>query len=306
MTITKGTDENVTLVAGEADIEGNIKENAIISAGHLQLDSAIGRNAVVLAGQADLKRHSDINRNTVIIAGNTTLSGHYRKNVMVIAGNVTIAGEIDGNANIIGKLNYISPNAVDVSKGANIRGKIHPWKMRKDQQKSQFQQGGYSSYLMNFTFEAGLFLLGTIIVLFMPALSRNIIGRLMKKPGYSLLTGIVTLLIVPVIGYVSLFIYIGLPLFVVLTALYIALLVLAYIFTALEAGALLLKLIYKPVAEQYRGWLVLALALGLTLLYLVSLIPYIGFWILFIAFLLGLGSLTLYSFKCCLGEKQAT
>ena len=135
----------------------------------------------------------------------------------------------------------------------------------------------------------GLFLLGLILVLALPGRARRVVSSIRIWPGESLAYGLIVFLIVPPLALMVLILGAlvgGWWIALVLLAAYAVLLSFSFPAAGLGLGALALRR-----WGSTRKSLVGALALGLFLLMLVGLLPFLGPAIAFIAVILGLGAL---------------
>ena len=133
----------------------------------------------------------------------------------------------------------------------------------------------------------GLLLLGLFIVLIFPHFSRRAGEAFVRAPLMSLGLGVLVLIFVPILA----------ALIFVLGALvggwWLGLVVLAFYFTAIAVsipvaalglGGSILRITQRPVH------LVIALIVGLIVLLLVALVPFLGAVVIFLAVLFGLGA----------------
>ena len=122
-----------------------------------------------------------------------------------------------------------------------------------------------------------------------PELSRSTVRALSSAPWQSLGLGVVLLIAVPLLALILLIVGLfvgGWWLALVVLALYTIVLVLGYVVVGLRLGHWVLASIGRPQAH-----LILALLVGLILLTLLGLVPFIGFVVAFLAALFGMGAL---------------
>jgi len=101
---------------------------------------------------------------------------------------------------------------------------------------------------------------------------------------------------VPFVALVLLITIIGIPVALLLMSLYLLVLFLGWITAALFVAQRGLAAL-RPERPVTRGWQLLALLLGLAVLWVLRQIPFVGGWIGFIALLAGIGALTWRAFN---------
>jgi hypothetical protein len=188
-----------------------------------------------------------------------------------------------------GDLAYTSQQAPQIASGATVRG----------QTEGQIADGRQPeatplSVALNMLFGwlralIPLLVLGFLLVLFFPAFSRGIVAALRDSPWVSLGLGVLLLIGVPILAVAvfagGLFIG-GWWLAPIMLAAYLVALALSVVAAGLAVGHLILRV--RP--GVHLGWTML---LGLAILTLVGLVPFVGPLVIFLAALFGLGALTL-------------
>ncbi|MFC2048582.1 hypothetical protein ACFLSK_04055, partial [Chloroflexota bacterium] len=127
-----------------------------------------------------------------------------------------------------------------------------------------------------------------IIVLLAPRRMKAITESIRTRPWPSLGWGAVILFATPIAALIVCVTVIGLPLGLITLALYAIAIYLTQLFVGLLIGQLIIGA-FRGV--ETKAALVGALALGLAILSLLKLIPYVGFFIGLAAILFGLGAI---------------
>jgi hypothetical protein len=111
-----------------------------------------------------------------------------------------------------------------------------------------------------------------------------------------MLAGFVLLVTVPAAALLLVVSVLGLPVGVVLVALYLVALLLGLLTTAYALGELESRLMKRPpvVARSQRATVLVA---GVLTLAVLRSVPFVGAWTLFLAVLFGLGSLALWTYR---------
>jgi hypothetical protein len=145
-------------------------------------------------------------------------------------------------------------------------------------------------------FAIHLFLAGLLVLVYLPRAQASVVDTLRRQPGKSLLTGLALLFTVPVAAVLLIVSVLGLPVGLVLGALYAIGLFAGVLATAFFVGDMEARLIgTRPIAT--RGQHALLLLVGvLTLAVLRSLV---GGLVVFLSVLFGLGALALWLYQAC-------
>jgi hypothetical protein len=110
--------------------------------------------------------------------------------------------------------------------------------------------------------------------------------------AWSLLLGFIALVCIPVAALILMFTLIGVPLALLLIALYLALLLVGYVSTGIGLGAWALARIRSERTEA-TWWRIGFAVLGVLAISLLGRLPYVGGLVVFAGLLIGLGALLL-------------
>ena len=238
--------------------------------------------------------------------GTFVLSGNVKGNADIRGATVEISGTVGGKA-------VLSADQLNVGPGARITGDLRYWtragemdfkgvaagKVQFDQtlqfEKGKFSKGGHAAKA-TVAFFSGLVLFSilsaALVILLLMLLTRTFFqasAEYMKRlPWYSLLIGFLYFLTVPALAVIAACTIIGLPVTLVLAAVFAMSILLAKPLTALVFAHWL----------QLRGnrhwaqWKLFSVALGLyVVLKALILIPLIGWLLIFCAVCLAFGAL---------------
>ena len=215
------------------------------------------------------------------IAGDTVvIDGHIGGDLMVRARSVTIGktAVIDGN------VTFQSFNQPVIVQGAVIRGRKtstlpHP-------QVSRFEAAQALFGLVLFSIAAG-FMAGLILLISRRAFVERAVNRLRNRPGHSFGLGVLIFILVPVIAVILMVTIIGIP-----TALLILLALPLLWLTATVIAAFTMGDFLVNRVPRQRGFFgeIWQLIVGLVVLSIIGIIPYIGFLTWLAALLVGLGA----------------
>jgi cytoskeletal protein CcmA (bactofilin family) len=270
---------DLRVLASSAVLGGEARQNLLAYAPGLQLTS----NAVV-RGQAALFGTTVICEGQVegdawIVANSVTLGGRWAGNVRVQAVDIRV---VPGTT-IAGDLVYTSPKTLVYDSSVAIAGTV---KQTKNLLPETSLQTNF--FIHGYLFVAAL-LVGMPFVGFFPGLAGGAVRKLRTSPWRVLAAGAGTVLLGPFLIAFAFMTLVGLPLALLLGALYVALAYLSHVVIALWLGHRLLR---AP-GPQTMARVLSALATGLFLLYFVTALPGLAAFVVLPVIVLGTGALML-------------
>ena len=134
--------------------------------------------------------------------------------------------------------------------------------------------------------------IAAILVGVLPVTTQRVSEGLRTRFGWSLLWGFIALVCLPVAALILLISIVGIPLALLVVLLYLALLLVGYVGSAIGLGQWVLER-FKPEAAQRSGWRIGAAVLAVLLLALLGSVPFIGGFVALVAVLAGIGAITL-------------
>lgn len=256
----------VTLARG-----ANIGRNVFVAAASVTVESNLVGDLAATADTVEIK--------DVTIAGNVNLSAANIK----FTGNVKIAGALtyneDANVSGLEKTTY---------------GSLEVYEVVKADPAALFIAAVYGKIFSI----ASLFLVMALLCAIYPKLHQKIGAEAsVNRFGIDLAFGFGTLLIVPVIAVLTFFTFVVAPIGILALAVYFIMIYLSQGFAGVWLGHLIME---KGFKSQKSNVFVEAL-IGITILGLVSLIPYLGQIVGFLSLLLGLGLIL-----CCIKPTKAS
>lgn len=298
---------DVAAAGGTVDVLGNVDGDVRLAGGSVVVGSRVGGDVAVATGSLSILREATVGGDVLAVAGNTTVDGAVNGSVRIRGGRVYINGPVQGsvdvttsdvvtlgrNATIDGDIVYRSPQAIRVDRGAVVRGRTVrenlPESFRDD-----WQQGARNFFatvsLIQLLAWLGAALAGVFLL---PEVSRSLTEGAASHPWRALLVGLVFFMLVPVIVFLLFITLVGFLLGVLLLLFYFLFLIIAWIYSGVLLGAWIFRVYSKEKVWRVDWKSTLA---GVLLLYIVSLIPVLGWLAMFGLFLLVLGELAEGSF----------
>ncbi|MEX0622243.1 MAG: polymer-forming cytoskeletal protein [Candidatus Woykebacteria bacterium] len=285
---------------GTLTVSGDVSQDLRAGGGQVTISGDIGRNVTVGGGNVEFTSDASVRGSVLAGAGNLTLAAPIGSNVKIGAGNLTISSKVDGDveagvgmlrltsrARVDGDLTYWSDQNASVDGNALVSGEITK-KSAQGISKPSLQGvlGGFAAFNI-FTTIIGFvstFILGLLLIKFLPKFSSDTVNTLSKKPLASLGVGFLALLVTPIAFLILLVTVVGIPIAFILIALYLISLYLARLFVMFWVGKAIST---RTGRAPHEVW---AFIVGLIIYYIVTLIPVVGGITTFLVILFGLGA----------------
>ena len=281
---------NLRLIGNTINFNGQVERNGIIigATSITSASSTIGWDLLILGNIFEL--NGKVGRDLYGGAGKVNLAGQIGKNINLDLGrqnNIDKPLTIAGTAEINGQLKYKSDKEAVIDNGAVITGEtIHNYPTAVTKKSNLANLGWWWGKLISL-FSA--LVIGLVLISFWREQIIKITDLIKVKINVSLGWGILALLLTPIIAIILLITIIGIPLALILMALWLIAMYVSKILVGILIGrTLLLK--YWP---KQKDSLILAMIVGIVITYLVFAIPFIGWIATLMAALFGLGGIML-------------
>ena len=281
-TIASGTFEDQTRLAGRTiQVSGTLNGSLMAAGTTVKIDpsATIAKNMLCLG--EDVISEGTIGGNVRIIAQKATLGGKVSGNVSITAQDLVLlpGTVIDGN------LDYAAPKELVLSPSVTLNGRLKRTPIPSTPVINPNLGGHFGSAL-------AALLTGLIFSAVFPRYTAHSIQLLRASRGACMLTGFISLLMIPVGAFLLMFTLVGLPLSILLILFYIILLYLSKIVVGFWIGMMLLR--RKEFIKKGRFG---ALALGLLILYALTAFTALSLTVNLLVSIFGLGALLLALFK---------
>lgn len=284
------------LFGNSVDISGDIKGSLRAFAEEMIVSGDVENNAEVAGTEVTFARDSSIGKDVHAFGQKISINGNVGRDVNIYANTAEINGTVDGNVRVTGNEISIGPDAVikgrliytsdkepDVSPTAQIVKGTESVAKNVDKNTMLY------TVLIGVVSFLALFLVGFISIAIMPRTTKRIAESIGATPmisfaiGISAFIGTMFLLVFLAITFV------GLPLALIIFALYLILIYMGTIYAGVALGMLIFKLTGNNEVSTY-----LYLLTGLLALTLLGMIPFAGPFIKFAAMLSGFGGFLYY------------
>ena len=285
---------------GVVTISGKISQDVRAAGGQITISGDVGRNVTIGGGTVEFTSDAKIKGSVLAGVGNLSIAAPIGSNVKVGTGNLTISSRVKGDveagvgvlrltskAKVDGDLTYWSEEDASIDENAVVGGEVTkktPPAAAKDRAGAVFGAfAGFNLFLKIVSFISTL-IIGLLLIKLFPRYSRETVLTLRGRPWASLGIGVVALILTPIITVLLLITLVGIPLGLILGAIYAISLYLARIFVIFWAGSWILE---RTRGKVHEGW---ALFIGLIVYLIITSIPIIGAFVVFFAILFGLGA----------------
>jgi len=297
--------QDLAAAGGNIMVDGIIGDDARIAGGNLSIGGKIGGELLAAGGQVSLSSDLEVKGNTTLAGGNLLIDGALAGDLTAYGGSVRIDGKIGGNvkvkanqkliigsqAVIYGNLDYSAPEKLTIEDGAKIKGKV----TFSEIQAQAAKKGLWGIWWLAWLVGLAIFLTAALVVYFLFRKKlEEAVSYTLANFGKETLRGFIILVVLPIAAIVSFVTVIG----ALLGGAGLLLFVLMGIFTAIFApmvfGTLIFRLILKK-PEFALDWR--SVVMGVVLLRIIHVIPYVGWIFWFIFFLAAFGALFNYLYR---------
>lgn len=276
-------------------MSGEVRDHARLAGRTMQVDGIVGNGLAALGGTIRLGSESIVRGGVRLMAEEVLLMGLVEGNAKVKARSVTLSGRITGDldveapdlvllpgAQVEGGLFYTAESDLSLPEGVTVAGGCHRRPLPGPAPLRTRAVGVFG------LFAAALFA-GAAFLALLPRAAGGAVRRLRGNYGACWLTGLAALFILPSAAVLAAATGVGLPLGVALAAAGFLVFFLGHLAAALWLGSVLLL----RRGEQSFGRVFPALAVGLLVLYGLSLSPVLGLFAWLALGLAGGGALIL-------------
>lgn len=259
------------------EVSGKVDGNAFLGANTIYINGAINGDVYAGGNYVSIGKDAVINGDLITGASMINVNGQVKGKIWAGAEKISF-GE---NAKVDGQVTYSSDNTASIATGAQVTNITQKAQVKIN----QTWQSSLSSKLMSFLMA---FVTGLILILLLSKWMKGNAENLQASPWKSLGWGLLLLIGLPIVCVIGMIIVIGVPASMILLTLYFIAIYIAQIVAGLCLGNTIGKGKWAPI------W---AMTLGLLIINVLELIPYIGFITGFAVLLFGLGSLGINQFN---------
>lgn len=315
--------QDVQAAGGTVTIEGKVSDDVRAAGGDVFVRGIVNGDVIVTGGRVRIERSAVIAGDTVIMGGDAVVDGIVRGKLTMRSGRVRIGGSVGGDADvradaialdgkIAGSSVFVS-QTVTAGSDARIGGNLRYWLPRGEKDFSSLVKGKASydpslrktpvrvdkatvmgAITLAIIAMIGLSLLSSaffilLVTMVTKTFFKDTAKRARKMPWTCLWHGLVTIIVIPVVGILLLISVIGIPLGLLTFMAYGFMLFFLKPLTAIVA-ARWLEVHYQ---RNWGKWMAFIVSVGCFLVIkLLGLVPFLGWIIVTVAALIALGAIT--------------
>ncbi len=318
--VTAPLPDDLLAVAGMLEVLAPVGGDALVAGGTVTIGSTVVGDVRALGGNISIAQ--DVGGDIAALGGSVRVAGRAQEvqvagasveiangalgPVTVYGTNVSLAGEFAGNVRVVasdrvtlaegttilGTFEYNAPQEAVIPASARIDGGVSyigsSSFLPTTEQANTFALAGLG-VLFVVRLVAGALAAGLLVGLF-PAFTNRLVSEVFSTgpSGFmrAFLIGFAAFVLTPILVVLLLASFVGIGIAAVLGAAYILVLLLSYLYAAALAGALLMRLSRKTFSASWKSTI-----LGMVVLYLLGLVPGLGFVVALVLSAAALGSL---------------
>lgn len=279
--------------------------DAILAGGQVDASGRFDGDLIAAGGSVEVGPAAEVAGDALLAGGRVEIVGNVQGELRAAAAHIRISGKVGGPASLAAERIVLGPGAriagdviyrageeIEIVEGAQVQGEI----TRRPMPGMGLELPGPLGLIFAAAFSwlgalIGMIALAAVLLAAFPRLLAGAADNIALRPWPTLLVGVGLLIAVPIAAAIVMATLIGLPLGLVGLLLYGAALAAGAVAVSLAIGRRLPWLGARHAAHVGYGLRLGRAAIGLLLLAVVGLLPFVGGLILFVATALGLGAL---------------
>lgn len=299
VTVNANIHEDLVVIGGRVTVTGDVAGDLRVAGGQISVYGDVNDDIVVAGGQVDIGKGSVVGGSLISGAGILTVDGEVREDIRGGMGMLLLNGSVGGDvivtiedtmnisesATIVGDLKYSAILETTVPENV-VGGEISFNKFEKENVLEEVTYLFFISKIFSFI---GALILALFLVLLAPKAllksSKIVKDNILKSFG----VGVLTVISAVIIALVLLISIVGVSAGLIILAGFMVLIYFAKIFVAVWLASYVFN--FKKKVSHIKLFGVIALAL--LVYYLIGMIPFVGWAINAILFMIGIGSMVL-------------
>ncbi len=288
---------NANLFGYRVDLNGTIEKSARLFGNIVNVNGQVLGNLLAFGNDLSLGDKAVITRDANFYGQRMTIDGTVNGNLTLGGSDVIISGIVNGDvtgeveklviippANIKGNLKYTSKTEAVIESGAVVQGET-TWK-RPEEKKAAEEGLSVFSVLTRILLFIMALLVGIILIFSFKSHTGQAVIQIEKKFWFTFAVGCLTFIICTAVAFFLMILIVGLPLGIFLLGFGIMLFYIGKIYVSIYVGKLLLRAVNKLRTFS----MALEFIIGLIILTVLFQLPYLGWVIYVLTFLLGMGA----------------
>lgn len=308
ITINGNVQGDVIAAASIIKINGEVQGNVRVLGATVEINNKVGKNVNAFGSNLTLTENSSVGWSLLFGCSQIDINSPVAGKILGTAAKININNSVGTNVNvnlgekgtltvgseakIKGDLIYTGTKDALINSGGLIQGKtLHKPISAEITQAKKFLSRNWLLFRIIGLF--GLLLVGVVIITLAKEKTRQINQEMWQQPVKTMLFGLLYLIVIPIILFLLIFTIIAGPLSLIGFCLYFIIIYLARIFTGTLIGQKILEYFGKKKLgpEQKEANLLWPMILGTTIIYILTSVPYLGWFFGLLAIIWALGGL---------------
>ena len=292
---------DVLAAGGSVTVHGSVNDDARLAGGEVIVNATVGDGVVAAGGNVLLAPGAKIGGDVMLSGGRVEIAGQVQGNVRMAGGQLLISGQIDGNVELTGRsiaikpdavihgnLTYRSPEVADIDPQARIEGSVSH--IKTTMPGAAEIAGGLA--VAGVLLWVSIALTGIVLYLLFPQTTLFAARGAAANPWKAMGLGLALFAATPVLSVMLFATGLGWLLAWLLITAYTMLLLLGFLLgVLLLSDAAMHRFRHGHEASKFANSV--AFIIMLLLIMLIALIPLLGWLVVFLFLLLGIGGIAL-------------
>jgi cytoskeletal protein CcmA (bactofilin family) len=321
VTVDHPVQGDATLAGGSVMVKAAILNDLRVAGGDVYVENSVGGALYASGGNITLTSTSDVDGGATVYAGHATLEGKVNGPVKIYAQKVVLNGEVNGDvqlkaeeieigpkAKLSAALSYPADASFKTAEGAAIGGVItrgQAMNGRLDTHRDREWHGqmmgrgsGWAGSVAGAVFSfIALLAAAALLLLVFTGFSKRAALTMLKRPWLGLAAGMGVFAGTPMLAVLLCVTLIGIPLGIALMMIFPLILLFGWTIGVFGIAQLLQRTVQKNAASDTAAAAMGFFALTLLLVMLIGSLPFVGFWVVAVIWLLGTGACALEFYR---------
>lgn len=307
ITIDGLVEGDVIAAGGQVNINGEVTGDVRVAGGNITLNGKVGKNVNIFGGTVTIDRDAAIGGSVLYGAGLLTLNGKIARDIYGGAGTINLNGEIGRRATIFSEgsgdaatilvgsaakigdgIRYTADRDIVISAGAQVQGEVQRFAAQITEKTATGLGAARVVKILIKLFSA--WLVGLVFIYVFKNHLDSWTGNLQQQPWKALGWGFAVLFLGPIALIIISVSVIGIPLAMIIFALWLIVIYLSHIIVGLTLGRMIFSMRAKGDAKKEKQidwrWPMIA---GVGALVILMSIPVVGMLVSLLTILFGSG-----------------
>lgn len=307
-TISGVIEKDLLVGAGKVTLTGEVFGDVRLAGGDVIIKGIVHGDTVVLGGDVRIEDGSDLRGDILIAGGRVFVDAPITSFLKIVGGHITINDKLSGNteittqqliftdkAEVSGTLLYFSPTSARQNEDTVLSGEINFNQINSITDSTVFKKVvlNFINFWVLLQFVTTL-LISFLLVYIFKVFSQEVSDYALNSFWKSILFGILSIVLIPIISIIFFISLIALPISIMLMLTLTFMFVLAYSVAGIIVGMLIHKVMKKgedPTVSFQSA------TIGVILLTVLQFVPYIGDLTRFIFFIIAIGTMSHYIYR---------